>query len=100
MLRILVTNWYDPLIQASVEPLPEGKTFDDLHPIPDFMKVTRVGSILTEKGMKIVEFYEVEDGRLEEALLVQFNREVECMKRDKKYKSNMEILYWPTPPTD
>ena len=91
--NILVTNWVDIVVSATT-PLdfPEGKTFDDVYPIPDFMKLTRVGNRLTAKGLKIVELYEVEDGRLDEALRAQFARELASQKLWKGYKSEVEIL--------
>lgn len=97
MLRILVTFWFDPILN---EPLMVSETFDKNHPIPDFMKVTRVGAKLTEKGAKFIEFYDVEDGRLEEAMQVQYQREIESMKLIKGYKSNMEVLYHENPSPD
>jgi len=99
--NILVTNWVDLVVWATT-PLgfPEGKTFDDLHPIPEFMKLTRLGNRLTAKGVKIMEIYEVEDGRLEEAIQAQYAREIASQKLWKGYKSEMEVLYRATPSTD
>ncbi|MHA2313664.1 MAG: hypothetical protein ACXACF_00005 [Candidatus Hermodarchaeia archaeon] len=91
MLTIMVTNWSDPM-DPTVPVLPEGKTFDDLHPVPDFMKITRIGWRLTKKGLKMVEFYEVEDGKLEEALQVQYTRELEALKLYKSWKTHIEIF--------
>jgi len=97
--NILVTNWVDIVVRTTT-PLdfPEGKTFDDVYPIPDFMKLTRVGNRLTAKGMKAIELYEVEDGRLDEALQAQFARELAAQKLWKGFKSEVEILTLSTEP--
>nr|ADQ54404.1 hypothetical protein E37-7F_21 [uncultured marine crenarchaeote E37-7F] len=96
MLNILVTMLY-PLSSAISE--EEVAEFDRKFPIPSFMKLSRLGARLTKDGMKYVEIYEVEKGKLEEALGVQYQREIEIMKIVKGYKSHFEILYVPTPST-
>ena len=93
MMNILVTFWVKPVSMQEKGAAEREEQFDREHPIPDFMKITRLGWRLTEKGLKAVEIYEVEDGRLEEAMQIQYEREVAVAElHEGNYKSEMEVL--------
>jgi hypothetical protein len=91
-MRILVTNWNPPSSLPTEEQVKLVEEFDKKFPIPSFMKLTRIGYGWTKKGVKMVEFYDVEEGKLEEALRIQFVREVAATEQWSGYKSEVEVL--------
>jgi hypothetical protein len=91
-MRILVTYWIPLSPVPPAEQAENVADFDKKYPIPSFMKLTRLGSSLTKEGMKSIEIYEVEKGKLEEAIKIQFEREAAAAEQYSGYKSNMEVI--------